>query len=131
METHSNALAGIWVGEHPSGFSAHTVTLEGTERAIRGQWVIEPRGQFADAQRNEPGRRIEVTIEGQEVSPEGFRFAWGGGDSASMEFRILGEGRAVLGPVLAEAQALLPGVDIGRAVEGHRVYLTRRESNAG
>ena len=131
MEQQSSSLVGTWIGDHASGLSSHLVTLKETDLGIRGRWVIGSHGEVTDVQDGQTGRQIEVAIEGQEVSAKGFRFAWGGGDSPSMEFRLLGEGRAVMGPILSEAERLLPaGTDIGRVVEGHRVYLTRRESNA-
>ena len=131
MEKQPGPLVGTWIGNHASGLSSHLVTLNETDLGIRGRWVVGSPGEFTDAKDNRTGRRIEVAIEAQEVSVRGFRFAWGGGESPTMEFRLLGEGRAVVGPIQTEAERLLPvGTDIGRVVEGHRVYLTRRESTA-
>ena len=119
-------FVGTWTGAHVSGLSHHTITWALDDGRLSGKWCIDatdtPETRAAAAA-GRP-RRITMVLDDTQMSGEVALFRMQGAPFQT-EFRMTSESEAVVGAAEDQLPDLFRQPEYARAIEGHRVRLTR------
>jgi hypothetical protein len=122
-------FVGTWTADAGSPFSIHTFTWESEGARLRGRWRVEapdsPATRAAAAGRP---LRIEMQISDAWLEDDLLLFRVSGVPFVS-EFRLVGEGVAVVGAAVHKLPAQFAESVHGRSIDGHRVRLTRQSTD--
>jgi hypothetical protein len=123
-------FVGTWTAENGSPFSTHTFTWESEDARLRGRWRVEAPDSPAASAAAAAGKplRIEMQISDAWLEDGLLLFRVNGVPFVS-EFRLVGEGVAVVGAAVHKLPARLAESDHKRSIEGHRVILTRQSTD--
>ncbi len=125
-------FVGTWIADDGLPYSTHTFTWESEGSRLRGRWRVEapdspPARAAAAAGRPQ---QIEMQI-GDAWLEDGLLLFHVNGVPFVTEFRLVGEGEAVVGAAVHKLPPQLAGSEHKRSIEGHRVRLTRQSEAAG
>lgn len=119
-------FVGTWTGAHVSGLSHHTITWLFDDGRLSGKWCIDatdtPENRAAAAA-GRP-RRITMVLDDTQMSGDVALFRMQGAPFQT-EFRMTSESEAVVGAAEDQLPELFRQPEYSRAIEGHRVRLTR------
>jgi len=125
-------FVGTWIANVGHPFSSHTFTWESEGSCLRGRWLIEAPDSPAERSAAAAGRplRIEMQIDEPWLEDGLLLFHVKGGPFVT-EFRLVGEGEALVGAAAHKLPPQFAGPEHSRSIEGHRVRLTRQSDAAG
>jgi hypothetical protein len=120
-------FVGTWRAEKRAPFSSHTFMWENTGTGLRGRWIIEAAASPAASAAAASGRptRFEMQVSDPWLEDGLLLFHVNGGPYIT-EFRLVGSNEAVVGAAVSKLPPEFAGPDYQRAIEGHRVQLTRQ-----
>jgi hypothetical protein len=123
-------FVGTWRAEGGSPFSTHTFTWESEDARLHGLWLVEAPDSPAARAAAAAGKplRIEMQISDAWLEDGLLLFRVNGVPFVS-EFRLVGEGVAVVGAAVHTLSGQFAYADHKRSIEGHRVRLTRQSTD--
>lgn len=125
-------FVGTWTEDVGPPFSSHILTWELEGSRLRGRWLIEAPDSPAARAATESGRPLRIDMQiGESWLEDGLLLFHVNGGPLVAEFRLVGEGEAVVGAAVHKLPLQFAGPECNRSIEGHRVRLTRRSDAAG
>lgn len=119
-------FVGTWTGAHVSGLSHHTITWLLDDGRLSGRWFIDATDTSENRAAAAAGRprRITMVLDDTQMSGDVALFRMQGAPFQT-EFRMTSESEAVVGAAEAQLPDVFRQPEYSRAIEGHRVRLTR------
>jgi hypothetical protein len=130
VSTAIERFVGIWTSAAHPALSRNTLTLEVRGDKLVGRWEIRPSASIPlEKAAGFPG--IDATLDDAVVQEDAVLFLRTSITPMPIEFRLLGEGKAVMGAPQAMIHAHEPGSPIHRSLMGHQIHLSREERASG
>ena len=120
-------FVGTWHRDGDTPHSTHTFTWTVSDDGLRGEWVIEATAPPPGAgtwMSNPSPRRHEMQI-GAPTFEEGRALFTINGGPYITEFRLLGDGEAIVGAAPDKIPPEFSGPELERSIEGHRISLRK------
>jgi hypothetical protein len=125
-------FVGTWRSEGGAPSSTMTFTWALGDDGLQGEWISEssaPPPKATTWMSKPTPRRLEMKVGVPTIEEGRALFTLNGGPYIT-EFRLLGNGEALVGAAPDKIPPEFSGPEFARSIEGHRIRLRRREPSS-